>query len=50
MVATSVDFMYMYEGVWVFCAVKLNDKASGVNLRSHTSLPIELELTKLSIN
>ena len=41
------DCMYMYEGVWDLCAVKLDDKASGVNLRVRTSFPIELELTKL---
>ena len=39
----------MYEGVWVLCAVKLDDKASAVNLRGRTSFPIELELTKLPL-
>ena len=32
MAAMSVNCMHMYEGVWVLCAVKLDDKASGVNL------------------
>ena len=41
--------MHMYEGVWVLCAVKLDDKASGVNLRGRFSFPIELELTKLPL-
>ena len=45
----SVNCMYMYEAVWVLCAVKLDDKTSGVNLRGRTSLPIELELTKLPL-
>ena len=45
MAATSVDCMYMYEGVWALCAIKLDDKASGVNLQGRTSLSIELELT-----
>ena len=36
MAATSVDCMYMYD-VWALCAVKLDDKASGVNLRGRTS-------------
>ena len=49
MAASSVDCMYMYQGVWVVCAVKLDDKASGVNLRGRTFLPIELELTKLPL-
>ena len=49
MAATSVDCMYMCEGVSALCAVKLNDKASGVNLWGRTSLPIELELAKLPL-
>ena len=44
---TSVDCMCIYEGVCVLCAVKLDDKASAVNLRGRPSFPIELELTKL---
>ena len=49
MAATSVDCMFLYEGVWVLRAVKLDDKAFGVNLRGRTSLPIQLELTKLPL-
>ena len=43
----SFDCIHMYEGVWVLCAVRLDDKASGVHLRGRSSFPIELELTKL---
>ena len=49
MAAMSVDCMYMYEGVWALCAVKLDDKAFGVIYRGRTSLPIEFELTKLPL-
>ena len=47
MAATNVDCMNMYNGVWALCAVKLDDE--GVNFRGRTSLPMELELTKLPL-
>ena len=49
MAATSIDCMNIYEGVWALCAVKLDDKASGLNLWGRTSLPIKLELMKLPL-
>ena len=39
-----VDSMHMYEVAWVLCAVKLDNKASGVNLWGCTSFLIEVEL------
>ena len=41
--------MHIYEVVWFLCAVKLDDKASGVNLRGRTSFRIEVELRKLTL-
>ena len=37
MAVTSIDCMHMYEDVSVLCAIKLDDKASGVNLQGRTS-------------
>lgn len=37
-----VDSMHMSEVVCVLCAVKVNDKASTVDLRGQTSFPVEL--------
>ena len=33
--------MHMYEDVCVLCAAKLEDKASRINVRDHTSISIE---------
>ena len=33
--------MHMYEDVWVLCAVKPEDKASGINVLDRTSFSIE---------
>ena len=39
----------MYEVFCVLCAVKLDDKASRVNVRGRSSFPIEVELRKLPL-
>ena len=42
--------MHMYEVLCVLCAVKLKDKASRINVRGHSTFPIEAELRKLQLN
>jgi len=53
MAATShenmVGKMYMYEVFSVLCATKLDNKASRINVRDHSSFPIETELRKLPL-
>ena len=53
MAATShgiaVRKMHMYEVFCVLCAVKLDDKASRINVRGRSSFPIETELRKLPL-
>ena len=53
MAATShgivVEKMHMYEVFCVLCAVKLDDKASRINVRGRSSFPIETELRKLPL-
>ena len=53
MAATShglvVGKMHMYEVFCVLCAVKLDDKASRINVRGRSSFPIEVELRKLPL-
>ena len=53
MAATShglvAEKMHMYEVFCVLCAVKLDDKASRINVRGRSSFPIEVELRKLPI-
>ena len=53
MAATShgiaVGKMHMYEVFCVLCAVKLDDKASRINVRGRSSFPIETELRKLPL-
>ena len=44
-----VGKMHMYEVVCVLCAVKLEDKASRINVRGCSSFPIETELRKLPL-
>ena len=44
-----VGKMHMYEVVCVLCTVKLEDKASRINVRGRSSFPIETELRKLSL-
>ena len=41
--------MHMYEVFCVLCAVKLDDKASRINVRGRSSFPIEVELRKLPL-
>ena len=41
--------MHMYEVSCVLCAVKLDNKACGINVRGCFSFPIETELRKLSL-
>jgi len=51
MAATShgvvAGMMHMYEVSCVLCAVKLDDKASRINVRGRSSFPVESELRKL---
>ena len=53
MAATShgvvAGMMHMYEVSCCLCAVKLDDKASRINVRGRSSCPIETELTKLPL-
>lgn len=39
----------MYEVFCVLCAVKLDDKASRINVRGRSSFPIETELRNLPL-
>lgn len=41
--------MHMYEVSCVLCAVKLDDKASRINVRGRSYFPIESELRKLPV-
>ena len=53
MAATShgvvAGMMHMYEVSCLLCAVKLDDKASRINVRGRSSFPIETELRKLPL-
>ena len=53
MAATShgvvAGMMHMYEVSCCLCAVKLDDKASRINVRGGSSCLIETELTKLPL-
>lgn len=40
--------MHMYEVFCVLCAVKLDDKASRINVRGRSSFTIETELKKVA--
>ena len=44
-----VGKMHMYEVVCCLCAVKLEDKASRINVQGRSSFPIEAELRKLPL-
>ena len=47
---TMNSSMHMYEVLCVLCAVKLEDKASRINVRGRSTFPIEAELRKLQLN